>query len=116
MKPALIIKLEFLSLLALTIFGYWYFNYAWWPFFVFLLLPDILMLGYMINPKVGSLVYNLGHTLSIPTLIFMIFILQGNRLMIQIALIWMAHICADRFLGFGLKYPSDFKDTTIQRL
>ena len=30
----------------------------------------------------------------------------------QVALIWLAHIGADRALGYGLKYPTGFKDTT----
>jgi hypothetical protein len=34
----------------------------------------------------------------------------------QIALIWLTHIGIDRALGYGLKYPSGFKDTHVQRL
>jgi hypothetical protein len=30
-----------------------------------------------------------------------------------LALIWVAHIGFDRMLGFGLKYPSRFKDTHL---
>jgi hypothetical protein len=30
-----------------------------------------------------------------------------------IALIWIAHIAFDRLLGFGLKYPTQFKDTHL---
>lgn len=29
---------------------------------------------------------------------------------------WLAHIGADRLLGYGLKYPSSFKDTHLQRV
>ena len=34
----------------------------------------------------------------------------------QIALIWLAHIGVDRLLGYGLKYPTGFKDTHLQRV
>ena len=34
----------------------------------------------------------------------------------QLGLIWTAHIGVDRLLGFGLKYPTQFHDTHIQRL
>jgi hypothetical protein len=34
----------------------------------------------------------------------------------QIALIWFAHIGTDRFLGYGLEYPTRFKDTHLQRV
>ena len=35
---------------------------------------------------------------------------------VQIALIWLAHIGFDRLLGYGLKYPTGFKDTHLQRV
>jgi Domain of unknown function (DUF4260) len=36
--------------------------------------------------------------------------------LIAFALIWLAHVGADRALGFGLKYPTLFKDTHLQRV
>jgi hypothetical protein len=30
--------------------------------------------------------------------------------------VWFAHIGMDRLLGYGLKYPTDFKDTHLQRV
>ncbi len=38
------------------------------------------------------------------------------HLVLPLALILFAHIGIDRLLGFGLKYPSGFKDTHLQRL
>ena len=35
---------------------------------------------------------------------------------IPYALIWLAHIGFDRALGFGLKYPTFFKDTHLQHV
>jgi hypothetical protein len=35
---------------------------------------------------------------------------------LQLALIWLTHIGVDRFIGYGLKYPTDFKDTHLQRV
>jgi hypothetical protein len=37
-------------------------------------------------------------------------------LLIQLALIWLGHIGLDRALGYGLKYPTAFKDTHLQRV
>ena len=37
-------------------------------------------------------------------------------LLVQIALIWITHIGVDRALGYGLKYPTAFKDTHLQRV
>jgi hypothetical protein len=35
---------------------------------------------------------------------------------VQIGLIWLAHIGIDRAPGYGLKYPSAFTDTHLQRV
>jgi hypothetical protein len=43
-------------------------------------------------------------------------VLAEADLPMQLALIWLAHIGADRALGYGLKYPTDFKDTHLQRV
>ena len=40
----------------------------------------------------------------------------GSGLAIQLALIWLSHIGIDRAIGYGLKYPSAFKDTHLQRV
>jgi hypothetical protein len=42
--------------------------------------------------------------------------MANNDLAMQSALIWFAHIGADRLLGFGLKYATDFKDTHLSRV
>ena len=34
----------------------------------------------------------------------------------QLALIWLVHIGADRLLGYGLKYPTAFGETHLQRV
>lgn len=39
-----------------------------------------------------------------------------SELAVQLALIWLAHIGADRALGYGLKYPMRFGDTHLQRV
>jgi hypothetical protein len=37
-------------------------------------------------------------------------------LAVGMALIWTTHIAFDRLLGYGLKYPTYFKDTHLQHL
>ena len=34
----------------------------------------------------------------------------------RLALIWLGHIGVDRFLGYGLKYPTAVKDTNLGRV
>jgi Domain of unknown function (DUF4260) len=35
---------------------------------------------------------------------------------LALAAIWALHIGVDRMLGYGLKYPTAFKDTRLQRI
>jgi hypothetical protein len=43
-------------------------------------------------------------------------VLADSSLATKLALIWLTHIGLDRALGYGLKYPTHFKDTHLQRV
>jgi hypothetical protein len=43
-------------------------------------------------------------------------VVTGSSAATKVALIWLAHIGADRLLGYGLKYPTTFKDTHLSRV
>ena len=66
--------------------------------------------------KTGAFTYNLVHNFALAALLIGSGLFTGNTLLTSLGLILTAHIGADRFLGFGLKYTTDFKDTHIQRL
>jgi hypothetical protein len=74
------------------------------------------MLGYLVSPRVGAAIYNLGHTYAIPLLLFATAYGRQSPLFAAIALIWTAHIALDRMLGYGLKYPIKFNDTHLQHI
>ena len=74
------------------------------------------MLGYVAGPRVGALSYDLVHAYVGPLALGVVGVLVGADLAMELALIWAAHIGADRLLGYGLKYPSAFKDTHLQRV
>lgn len=74
------------------------------------------MFGYLANPRVGSSVYNLAHTYVWPIALAITAWLLGAPLGLSLALIWIAHIGLDRGLGFGLKYPTEFKDTHLSHV
>ncbi|MGX7243831.1 DUF4260 family protein [Enterococcus quebecensis] len=111
-----ILQLEngILFLLTLTLFIY--FGFPVFYFFLFLLLPDITMVGYLSNPSLGAKIYNLGHNLVFPVLLIFIYLPTQTTLLLAISLVWCAHIFIDRILGYGLKYPDTFKHTHIQNL
>ncbi|WP_110513382.1 DUF4260 domain-containing protein [Herpetosiphon llansteffanensis] len=107
---------EGLGLLLIAILGYAWQGFAWWQFALALFAPDLLMLGYLWGPKVGSICYNLGHVTLLPLSFLALGVVNDWRLGLQIGLIWLSHIGLDRMLGYGLKYPTQFKDTHLGRV
>jgi hypothetical protein len=115
--PALVLRFESLAVAVAAVALYFDADYAAWAFFVFLLAPDVSFAGYLGGPRIGATLYNLAHTYALPVAIAAGALLTGEAgLPVQVALIWGAHIGIDRLLGFGLKYPTAFKDTHLGRV
>jgi hypothetical protein len=86
-------------------------------FLAVILLPDASMAGYLHSRRVGAITYNAVHTYVGPILLAAAGLLTGTGLAVGVALIWTAHIGADRLFGYGLKYADrEFGDTHVQRL
>jgi len=85
-------------------------------FLLLLLAPDLSMLGYLANPRLGSTIYNLAHTYVLPLALAGIGLEANFHVCVLLSLIWSAHIGVDRLLGYGLKYPTVFKDTHLQKV
>jgi hypothetical protein len=108
--------LEGASLFALTLYFYQSGHFRWWLFAILFLWPDVFMLGYLVSVKWGTAFYNLAHTITGPVVLLFVCFLGGIPQIIPYALIWLAHIGFDRALGFGLKYPTHFKDSHLQHV
>jgi hypothetical protein len=83
---------------------------------VLALAPDLAMLAYAVNQRVGTAAYNAMHTYAWPVAPATIGILVESDVAVAVGLIWIIHIGIDRLIGYGLKYPSGFKDTHLQRV
>jgi hypothetical protein len=115
--PAIFLRLEALAVLVAAVALYFDGDYAAWAFIAFLLAPDLSFAAYLAGARVGAIVYNLAHTYVWPVALATGCLLSGEGgLPVQIALIWAAHIGIDRVLGYGLKYPTAFKDTHLGRV
>jgi hypothetical protein len=115
-RPPVLLRIEEAVLLLLTLFAYQHLHASWLLFALLFLTPDLFMLGYAINPRIGAAIYNLAHTLTLPLTLLLASYIQHWSLTTAIALIWTAHIAFDRLLGYGLKYPTCFKDTHLQHI
>ena len=88
----------------------------WWLYLLLILAPDLGMLGYVAGPAIGSRTYNLVHTYTLPLVLGGLGWWSDTTLAILVALVWAAHVGIDRTIGYGLKYPTGFKDTHLDRL
>jgi hypothetical protein len=114
--PKYLLRAEGFAVLALAVVLYWRGGFSWILFAVLFLVPDVSMLGYLINPRIGAVCYNAVHTYVGPLLLALIGLFANVPICIAIALIWAAHIGFDRLLGYGLKYPTAFTDTHFGRI
>jgi hypothetical protein len=104
--PGLILRLEGLAVFAGSVA----------VFAVLLFAPDLAMLGYTRDTRIGALIYNVFHFYAPPLALLIGAHLAGNTAGMQIAVVWLAHIGLDRVFGYGLKYATAFKDTHLQRV
>jgi hypothetical protein len=112
MKP--LIKLEEAAMFGLAIFlFYMQLDFAWWVFWAWLLAPDLSMIGYLINPKIGAFSYNLVHHKATGIIIWCIGIYSGNNELIFAGILLFGHSSMDRIMDYGLKYKDAFKHTHL---
>jgi hypothetical protein len=100
---------EFAALTAL----YAWLGAGWVLFAVLFLVPDLAMLLYFANPRVGAACYNAAHLLIGPVLLAALCLGVGWWVGVAAALIWATHIQFDRALGYGLKFASGFGQTHL---
>jgi hypothetical protein len=115
-RPSYLLRIEEASLLVGAVVLYGHMHFSWLLFGVLFLAPDLFMLGYLANPRVGTALYNLGHLVFVPLAVFALGFGLGRRGWMAVGIIWFSHIAFDRLLGYGLKYPGAFKDTHLQHV
>jgi hypothetical protein len=112
----ILLKLEELAVFVLCIVLFNQLSFAWWWFPALILLPDLSMLGYIINPKTGAYCYNLLHHRGIAMLVAVYGIASRQDSWILAAIILFAHIALDRAMGYGLKYNNSFGNTHLGKV
>jgi hypothetical protein len=115
-RPGILLRLEGAGVFAVSLFVYHSLGGGLGIFLLLFLWPDLFMLGYLANVLWGARLYNLAHTDAFPVLFGISAYVMHQPVALLLAFIWLAHIGFDRMLGYGLKYPTFFKDTHLQRL
>lgn len=86
---------------------------SWWVYLILILGPDIGMVGYLVNDKVGATSYNLFHHKAIAIAVYATGIYFNNELIQVTGIILFGHSSMDRMFGYGLKYFAGFKHTHL---
>lgn len=108
-----LLRSEEVGMFLLCIFLFAQLNFSWWWFPALLFLPDIGMIGYIINPKTGAMTYNFLHLRFVASVVAVCSLVLGNEYLQLAAIILFAHISLDRALGYGLKYNDSFANTHL---
>jgi len=108
------IKIEEAAITALAIYFLSKYNLGL-PVWIWVLLffsPDLSMLGYLVNSRIGALTYNLFHHRAAAIALLAAGFLKHMDVLIAGGLLLAAHSSFDRMLGYGLKFPNNFKHTS----
>jgi hypothetical protein len=88
---------------------------SWWWMVGLFLLPDLAMLGYLKDARVGAWAYNVAHSyaVALPVLALAVVALGGLN---PLWMVWPVHIAFDRMMGYGLKSEEGFGVTHLRNL
>jgi hypothetical protein len=112
-------KLLTLEEFSQFLLGIWLFSrtdFAWWWFPTLILLPDLSMVGYLVNPKIGAWIYNFFHHKLLGIIVFILGYYLDNQVVTLIGIILFAHSAMDRVFGYGLKYEDAFTNTHLGKI
>jgi Domain of unknown function (DUF4260) len=115
LNPSFYLRLESAAVLGVCVAALIHLGCPWWVAAVLFFTPDFAMLGYLINPKVGAVSYNLAHFQVLAIGLAALGLISSLPTATFIGIIWLAHIEFDRTFGYGLK-NSSFQDTHLGRI
>lgn len=108
-----LLKLEELGQFLLSIILFSQLNYTWWIFPALILLPDLSMIGYLVNTKSGAWLYNFFHHKLVAVAIFTLGFWLNISVLTLFGVILFGHSAMDRMFGYGLKFNDNFKNTHL---
>ncbi|TDO21264.1 DUF4260 domain-containing protein [Pedobacter duraquae] len=88
-------------------------HFAWWIWIPIFLAPDLSMLGYLINNKIGAYSYNLFHHQLVAIVIAATGMLLQLPYVELAGLVLLGHSSLDRVMGYGLKFTTGFGFTHL---
>lgn len=112
-----VLQLEGAAVLAASVWAYFFQTDAGWVLFAVLILaPDLSMVGFIKDTRLGAITYNLMHNYVLALGVIVGGLASGAGTVTALGLILSAHVGMDRSLRYGLKYATGFKDTHMGRV
>jgi hypothetical protein len=115
-SPRLLLRVEGAAAAAAALLVYFHHGHPWWLLALLILAPDLTFLGYLGGPRIGAALYNSAHTYTAPLVLVAVGDFVQSSAAVAVALVWIVHVGGDRALGYGLKYPTAFKPTHLERV
>jgi len=111
-----LLKLEDAVLFVLAVATFSRLDYPWWAYLALFLVPDVSIVGYLINPRAGAALYNLAHHQGVAVGACLAAAWFGSDPLLLAGTVLLGHSALDRVFGFGLKYPDAFTHTHLDEI
>jgi hypothetical protein len=111
-----ILRLEELGFFLFSIYMFSTLGFYWWLFPLLLFVPDLSMIGYIRDSKLGAIIYNFFHFRALALLLFVLGIYSSSPMVSLIGVILFAHSSLDRVFGYGLKFSDSFSHTHLGKI
>ncbi len=108
-----LLRLEELAMFVGCIYLLNVLDVPWWIYIILLLGPDVGMIGYLVNDKIGAISYNIVHHKGLAIAVYAAGMYFQQEELQLIGLILFGHSSMDRMFGYGLKYFDGFKHTHL---
>jgi len=110
------LRLEGAAVFVAALVAYGWLGGPWLLVIPLLLLPDISAIGYVRDPRLGALTYNLVHNWAFGLGLLAVGLAAGSTPIEILGIVAIAHTGMDRAVGYGLKLPTSFQDTHLGRM
>ncbi|MBX2965687.1 MAG: DUF4260 domain-containing protein [Cyclobacteriaceae bacterium] len=111
-----LLRLEEAAMFGLAVYLNSYLPFEGWVFWALFLAPDISMLGYLVNTRIGAISYNLFHHKGVAIACYLTGYFLAIHELTLAGVVLFGHSSLDRIFGYGLKYTDDFKHTHLGRI
>ena len=98
-----LIRLEEVGLILLSFYLFLSLDYAWWWFPLLFFLPDVSLIGYLINKRAGATSYNVIHHKAFSVVLYLLGNFTQTSALQLAGLVMFGHASFDRALGFELQ-------------